>query len=258
MGGALLAGWQKMGLDPGSIVALDPAPTAPMRKWCAEQGVQLVDASAALKTPEALVLAVKPQTFEQAVRNLGSLADSTTLVISIMAGKRLADIAERLPLAGAFVRAMPNTPGAIGEGVAGAVAGPSTDPGRRAAAEALLAALGPVVWLDDEAQMDAVTAVSGSGPAYVFYLVECLARAGADAGLPVDVALRLARKTVEGAGALLAHEPATSVAQLREDVTSPGGTTAAALDVLMAPDGLGALMRRAVEEARKRSAELAG
>jgi pyrroline-5-carboxylate reductase len=174
-----------------------------------------------------------------------------------MAGKTIADIAHRLPSAAAIVRAMPNTPAAVGRGISGAVAGPGVGAEQRELADRLLSAVGRVEWLPDEALMNAVTAVSGSGPAYVFYLAECLAEAGAAAGLPREIAARLARATVEGAGELMARMPAPPD-ELRRNVTSPGGTTAAALDVLSAPDGLPRLMRAAVEAARQRAEELSG
>ena len=177
--------------------------------------------------------------------------------MSILAGKRIADLAARLPTQ-AVVRAMPNTPAAIGRGVTGAYASAATSAAQRALSDALLSAVGGVEWVDDEALIDVVTAVSGSGPAYVFYFAECLAAAGAEAGLPAALAARLARATVEGAGELMRRQPETGPDELRRRVTSPGGTTAAALEVLEAPDGLAALMRRAVAAAKRRAGELSG
>jgi pyrroline-5-carboxylate reductase len=172
-----------------------------------------------------------------------------------MAGQTLRVLRQALPGA-AMVRAMPNTPAAIGRGITVAVAAPEVGPAQRALAQALLAATGAVEWVEEEALMDAVTAVSGSGPAYIFLLAEALARAGVAAGLPEGLAARLARETVSGSGELLhrsPHDPAT----LRQNVTSPGGTTAAALDVLMAPDGLQPLLSKAIAAAARRSRELA-
>jgi pyrroline-5-carboxylate reductase len=187
---------------------------------------------------------------------LAAFIGRDTLVVSILAGKTVAGIATAMPGSRAVVRAMPNLPASIGRGATGAYASPGTSARQRAMAAALLAANGLVEWVASEDLIDAVTAVSGSGPAYVFHLVECLAQAGVAAGLEAEVAQRLAQATIEGAGELLrtsALDPAT----LRRNVTSPGGTTAAALDVLMAEDGLGPLMRRAVEAAKRRAAELA-
>jgi pyrroline-5-carboxylate reductase len=255
MGGALLRGWLDLGLEGHRISVLEPQPSAQLRDLCDRSGVRfgLPDVP-----PEVLVLAIKPQMLDAAAPALVAFAADSTLVVSILAGKRIADIAARLPQARAIVRAMPNLPAAIGQGIAGAVANDAVTAAERASADRLLTAVGRVEWLADESQVDAVTAVSGSGPAYVFYLTECLAAAGRAAGLPNDVAERLARATVEGAGALLASEPETSPAQLRVNVTSPGGTTAAALDVLMGEEGLEDLMERAVLAAARRAHELSG
>jgi pyrroline-5-carboxylate reductase len=195
---------------------------------------------------------------ESAAPGIATLTGPQTLLISVLAGKTIADLLARLPQAGAIVRAMPNTPAAVGRGITGIAAGPFVTPAQRATAQALLSAIGQVEWLESEALIDAVTAVSGSGPAYVFYLTECLARAGEAAGLPADLAMRLARATVEGSGELMFRDSGTAPGQLRVNVTSPGGTTAAALEVLMAPDGLGPLMERAVAAAKRRAGELAG
>lgn len=255
MGGAMLAGWLAAGLDPRRTTLVDPVPSRDIVALCAERGL-------ALNPPDpepgaVLVLGIKPQGLDAAAPGLDRLIGRDTLVVSILAGKTVADLRGRLARARAVVRAMPNLPASIGRGATGAYASPEVTPGQRASADALLAANGTVAWLADEAQIDAVTAVSGSGPAYVFLLVETLAEAGIAAGLEPDVARRLARATVSGAGALLDGNPAEA-AELRRNVTSPGGTTAAALDVLMRPDGLGALMREAVAAAQRRAGELAG
>lgn len=255
MGGAMLAGWLAAGLDPRRTTLIDPVPSREIVDLCAERGL-------ALNPPDpepgaVLVLGIKPQGLEAASSGLDRLIGRDTLVVSILAGKTVANLRERLPRARAVVRAMPNLPASIGRGATGAYANPEVTPGQRAAADALLAANGTVAWLADEAQIDAVTALSGSGPAYIFLMVEALAEAGTAAGLDPEVARRLARATVSGAGALLDANP-LEAAELRRNVTSPGGTTAAALDVLMRPDGLGALMREAVAAARRRAGELAG
>ncbi len=203
-----------------------------------------------------MVIAVKPQTAPEALPLLASLIDRNTVVVSIMAGRTLGFLENNLPGA-AIVRAMPNTPAAIGRGITVAVGNNRVKAPARKLAHALLAATGAVEWVDDEALMDAVTAVSGSGPAYVFLLAEAMAQAGASAGLPQALAEKLARETVAGSGELL-HRSELAATILRQNVTSPGGTTAAALDVLMAGDGMTPLMKRAIGAATKRGKELAG
>ncbi len=210
----------------------------------------------ALTNVAAIVLAVKPQVAPQAIPPLAPLVSPATLVVSIMAGRTLKFLADALPKPCAIVRAMPNTPAAIGRGITVAVPLHTND-AQRSLADRLLSATGAVEWTDDEALMDAVTAVSGSGPAYVFLLAEALTQAGIAAGLPPELAAKLARETVAGSGELL-HRSALDAAVLRENVTSPGGTTAAALAVLMGQGGLAELMERAVAAATARSRELAG
>ncbi len=193
---------------------------------------------------------------EQVFPPLAKLAGPGTVVLSIAAGKSIASFEKHLAPGSAVVRAMPNTPAAIGRGITGAVANAAVTPAQKDACDALLSAVGEVVWVADERLIDAVTAVSGSGPAYVFYLAECLAEAGCAAGLPADLAMQLARATVTGAGELM-HRSDVPAATLRQNVTSPGGTTAAALGVLMRGEsGLAALMREAVLAAEKRGREL--
>jgi pyrroline-5-carboxylate reductase len=255
MGGALLRGWLDMGLEGHRIHVVEPQPSAQLRDLCAARGVTLGFPAA---PPAALVLAIKPQALAEAAPSFVPFARETTLVVSILAGKTIADIAASLPDARAIVRAMPNLPAAIGRGISGAVANAAVTPAQRDCAHSLLSSVGAVEWLTDESQVDAVTAVSGSGPAYVFYLTECLAAAAKAAGLPDAIAERLARATVEGAGALLAAEPETSPAQFRINVTSPGGTTAAALALLMGDNGLAPLMEAAVLAARQRARDLSG
>jgi pyrroline-5-carboxylate reductase len=205
----------------------------------------------------AIVIAVKPQAAPEVVPGLAPYVGARTVTISIMAGRTLRFLEGALAQRAALVRAMPNTPAAIGRGITVAVPNVRVSQRQRELVQALLAATGAIEWIADEALMDAVTAVSGSGPAYVFLLAEVLAKAGAAAGLPGDLAARLARATVAGSGELLNRSP-LDPATLRQNVTSPGGTTAAALDVLMAADGLDALMKRAVATATRRSRDLAG
>jgi pyrroline-5-carboxylate reductase len=205
--------------------------------------------------PDVVILAVKPQTMDAAIKPYKRFV-GRSLFLSIAAGKTLAYFARQLDDDAAVVRSMPNTPAAVGRGITVACANPRVTPTQRRLADELLAAVGEVGWVEQEALLDAVTAVSGSGPAYVFLLIECLAKAGIAEGLPADLASKLARATVAGSGELarLSSEPPS---RLREAVTSPGGTTRAALDVLMAADGLEPLLTRAVAAAAKRSRELA-
>jgi pyrroline-5-carboxylate reductase len=257
MGGALLDGWLASGLDPKSVFVIDPALPDPSVDKLRKIGCTLGPQSGDLSGPAAIVLAVKPQMADAALPPAAAFAGPKTVVISIMAGTTLATLGAAFPDGQPVVRAMPNTPAAIGRGVTGCFADPATTKAQRALAERLLKAAGDVIWVDREELIDAVTGVSGSGPAYVFLLVEELAKAGVAAGLPAELAETLARKTVEGSGELL-RRSAEPPAILRRNVTSPNGTTAAALDVLMAEDGLGPLMTRAVAAATKRARELAG
>jgi pyrroline-5-carboxylate reductase len=254
MGGALLQGWLSLGLDPRQIAVIDPYPSTEIAARAA-RGLRLNPDPASLR-PAAIVLAVKPQTAPEVLPVLAGLAQRA-LVISIMAGRTLTFLERSLRPKTAAVRAMPNTPAAIGRGITVAIANARVSAAQRDLAHRLLAATGAVEWVEDEALLDAVTAVSGSGPAYVFLLAESLARAGVDAGLPPDLAAKLARETVAGAGELL-RRSALEARTLREMVTSPQGTTAAALDVLMGGGGLEELMTRAVAAATRRSRELAG
>ncbi len=255
MGGALLQGWIGLGVDPDRIVAIEPQPAASIAALAA-RGVRINPDPASI-CADAIVIAVKPQIAAEIMPNVASLVSPSAVVISIMAGRTIGFLAGALPHNAAVVRAMPNTPAAIGRGITVAVANSRVSSAQRQLADALLRAAGAVEWIDDEALMEAVTAVSGSGPAYVFLLAESLARAGEKAGLPAELAVRLARATVAGSGELL-HRSSVDAAILRQNVTSPGGTTAAALGVLRAPDGLDLLMERAIAAATRRSRELAG
>jgi pyrroline-5-carboxylate reductase len=255
MGGALLEGWLQAGLAPDKIAVIEPHP-APAVAGLAARGVRLNPDAATLKDATAIVIAVKPQIAAEALPALTPMIGPATVVVSIMAGRTLQFLAGALRHTGALVRAMPNTPAAIGRGITVAVPLRVSET-QRDLAHRLLIATGTVQWVVDEALMDAVTAVSGSGPAYVFLLAEALAQAGVAAGLPQPLAEQLARETVAGAGELL-NRSTLDAATLRENVTSPGGTTAAALDVLMREDGLAALLKRAVAAATERSRKLAG
>jgi pyrroline-5-carboxylate reductase len=251
MGGAMLTGWLAGGLDARRAIVVEPHPSDEI-KALAAKGVRLNPREAG--AAETLVMAVKPQTFREAGPMVKPFVGASTLVVSIMAGTKISALEE--VCGGMVVRAMPNTPAAIGRGITVAVPAKNVSAAQRATADALLRAIGSVEWVEDERLMDAVTAVSGSGPAYVFLLAEELARAGVEAGLPAELATKLARETVAGSGELL-HRSDQPAATLRQNVTSPGGTTAAALEVLMARDGLQPLMIRAIAAAAKRSIELA-
>ena len=253
MGGAMLTGWLAGGLDAKRVVVIEPHPS-PEIGALAAQGIRLNPAARDTGEVDTLVVAVKPQSFREAGAALKAFTGSSTLVVSIMAGTTIAVL--EAVVGGSVVRAMPNTPAAIGRGITVAVAAKSVSAAQRAIADARLRATGAVEWVDKESLMDAVTAVSGSGPAYVFLLAEELARAGVAAGLPAELAARLARETVAGSGELL-HRSELAPATLRQNVTSPGGTTAAALDVLMGPNGLQPLLTRAVAAATQRSKDLA-
>jgi pyrroline-5-carboxylate reductase len=257
MGQALLGGWLARGLDPRRVIVQDPAPPAEGRALLARHDIT---AHASVRTlpepPAVIVLAVKPQVMDEVLPPLAPLASSNTAVLSIAAGRTIAGIARHFRQGCAVIRAMPNTPAAVGRGITVAVANAHVTAAQKAHCDGLLRAVGDVAWAAQEDLLDAVTAVSGSGPAYVFYLTECLAAAGQCAGLAPELAERLARATVAGAGELL-YRSRLGAETLRQNVTSPNGTTHAALTVLMAEDGLAKLMRKAVAAATKRSQELA-
>lgn len=255
MGGALLDGWLRRGLDPAKVAVIEPDPS-PQIAALASRGVQLNPDADRLTDVAAIVIAVKPQTAPEALPAIAPMIGASTVVVSIMAGRTLQFLSGALKHENALVRAMPNIAASIGRGITVAVAR-NARPTQRDLAHRLLSATGTVEWVEDEGLIDAVTAVSGSGPAYVFLLVEALAQAGAAAGLPPDLAEKLARETVAGAGELL-HRSSLDAAALRQSVTSPGGTTAAALEVLMGENGLPRLMQQAVAAATQRSRKLAG
>lgn len=255
MGSALARGWLKAGLDKAAFVGIDP-----FFAGKAVEGLphgQIVASVTDLPkdiSPRAIVMAVKPQMMSDVLPGLKPIIENDTLIISVAAGTTVTHYEDFFGDV-AVIRTMPNTPAAVAKGITGMVANERASDGDREVAEHLLEAIGDVVWVEDESLIDSVTAVSGSGPAYVFYLVEALAVAGVKSGLSEDVAMKLARQTIIGAGALL-EASEDSAADLRRKVTSPKGTTEAALDHLMAEDGLARLMRRAVLAAKQRSKEL--
>jgi len=254
MGSAMLEGWMARGLAARKITVIEPQP-GKMLKALTRRGLKLNPKRN--KAPAAvIVIAVKPQIASVAVPPLAPFVGKGTLVISIMAGRAIASLQDNLPAKTAIVRAIPNTPAAIGRGISGAVANANVSPRQRTKAASLLAAIGAVEWVSDESMMDAVTALSGSGPAYVFLLAETMTEAGIVAGLAPELAARLARETVAGAGELLRRSP-LDAATLRQNVTSPGGTTAAALEILMGPGGFDALLMQAIAAATRRGRELA-
>ncbi|MGE0734157.1 MAG: pyrroline-5-carboxylate reductase [Alphaproteobacteria bacterium] len=254
MGGALLKGWLAGGYRAENIILVEPNPSVRDAS-----GVRLVRGDAEIPAdfkPGAVIFAVKPQAMDDVVSRYRRFAAGKPLFISIAAGTRIAFFARALGADAAILRVMPNTPAAIGRGISALIANANATAAQKSLGEDLLRAVGETVWLGDEAEMDAVTAVSGSGPAYVFHLVECMAEAGREAGLPADLAMCLARATVSGAGELL-RQSDEAAAQLRKNVTSPGGTTEAALKVLMAPDGVLPLYIKAIAAATRRGRELA-
>jgi len=255
MGGAMLSGWLKKGVSGSSVIVIDPRPSDAMSSTLSQAGARHCESAPDGVTASILFLAVKPQLMDAVLPGLKSLVGDETVIVSIAAGKTLSSIEGHLAQA-ATVRAMPNTPAMVGRGVTGAYANERVSADQRQLVEELLKVSGPVEWVATEGDIDAVTAVSGSGPAYVFYLVECMAEAGRKAGLQADLAMRLARETVAGAGELL-YQSSDDASRLRQNVTSPGGTTAAALSVLMAEDGMQPLFDKAIAAAKTRAEELA-
>ena len=255
MGGALLEGWLRQGLDPASVFVQDPAPSQQVEALARSHGIAVGTAPDLPAPPSIVVIAVKPQITDKVLPEVEPLLGEGSVVLSIAAGRTLESLSRHLPPGVAIVRAMPNTAASVGHSVTVACANDAVTRDQALECNMLLEAVGEVVWIKDESLLDAVTAVSGSGPAYVFLLAECLAQAGRAAGLDHELASHLARATVEGAGELLRRSD-LSPAELRENVTSPKGTTAAALEVLMGKDGFHDLLTRAVAAAAKRSREL--
>ncbi len=254
MGAALVSGWLEGGLAEARMLVVEPN-----RDVAAALGVPGVAALSEVADdfqPAVVVFAVKPQVMDQVIAPCRRFSRPEVVFLSIAAGTPIAAFESSLGAQAAVVRAMPNTPAAVHRGMSVLTANRNASAAQRATCESLLAAVGEVAWVEDEALIDPVTAVSGGGPAYVFLLVETLARAGVEAGLPEDLALRLARVTVAGSGELL-RQTSEAVATLRENVTSPGGTTQEALKVLMAEDGLQPLMTRAIAAATRRGRALA-
>ncbi len=253
MGRALVRGWLEQGRPAGTIAVIDAVAAA--RAAAAADGLSIFERDAPSIRPRIAVLAVKPQQLSSVLGEHAATLRQTGVVLSIIAGKRIGALEAQIGREAAIVRAMPNTPAAIGQGMTVLCANSAVSSSERNECEALMRAVGAVEWVDDEALMDAVTAVSGSGPAYVFLLIECLASAGVEMGLSADLAMKLAMQTVSGSGAY-ARSADDTAAELRRKVTSPGGTTEAALQILLAEDGLPALMAAAVRAATRRSREL--
>jgi len=255
MGTAMLEGWLKNGIAPSSVTIIDPYPSDRLKELQADGLRVNVDLPPA---PAICILAVKPQMMGEALPQITALGNSTTVFLSIAAGTPISTFEDVLGDKTPIIRAMPNTPAAVGRGITALIGNPLIDDNAMAMAEGLLQAVGQTVQLDNEDQMDAVTAVSGSGPAYVFHLIETLAAAGVAEGLPADMAMQLAKATVGGAGEL-AEQATEDPSTLRVNVTSPAGTTAAALGVLMNEGrGFPVLLREAVKAAADRSRELRG
>ncbi|MCX5495173.1 pyrroline-5-carboxylate reductase [Kaistia dalseonensis] len=255
MGGALLTGWLARGLDPKAVIVVDPAPPAETRALLEHYGVAHRTTPPEGVKARVLLLAVKPQMMGAALPAVHALVGPQTITVSIAAGTTIATL--EAALGGAIVRAMPNTPAQVSRGMTGVYANAAVPADGRALVTALLDAVGEVGWVESESLIDTVTAVSGSGPAYVFLLVEALAEAGVAAGFSAEQAARFARQTIIGAGELL-NQSDLPADILRKNVTSPNGTTAVALAVLMDADGFGPLLGRAVAAAKRRAEELAG
>jgi pyrroline-5-carboxylate reductase len=254
MGSALLQGWLAEGIKP--ITVIEPKPTSSLRKLAKARKITLLASPLKVeKNPSVCLIAIKPQVLKAEAAALAGFAQKGALMISIAAGTTVSALRKAWGAKARIIRAMPNTPGRIGWGITGLYAAKGTTANDKKRAAALLSALGQTVWLSKEDLIDSVTAVSGSGPAYLFLMAEALTEAGLAQGLPYAQAEKFARATVAGAGALLAADKSPASA-LREAVTSPGGTTAAALGVLMAEDGLTSLIKRAVDAARKKARAL--
>lgn len=260
MGGAMLRGWLSRGVAPDDVTVIEPFAEAvgAMRQELSVTVLADVATIEPMFAPDIVVFAVKPQGMDDIVPAYAGFAAKGAVSLSIAAGRKLSYLQSRLGDRAAVVRAMPNTPAAVGRGITAACANQQVSDDQRILCTGLLEAVGDAVWVENEEMIDAVTGVSGSGPAYVFLMIECMAKAGEAQGLPADIAEKLARATVAGSGEL-ARKSEEVATVLRQNVTSPGGTTAAALDVLMASNGgLQQLMSRAIDAATKRSRELAG
>ncbi len=260
MGGALLEGWFKQGLNPVDAVVVEPGGREAVACCAHHRALTVLPTAKDVPrdfVPDVVLFAVKPQLADGVVADYQRLVARAPVFLSVIAGKTTTYFQKHLGADAAVVRAMPNTPAAIGKAISVLYAAPTVSAVQKRVCELLMQAVGDVEWLNDETLMDAVTAVSGSGPAYVFLLAECLRDAGIEAGLPPELAARLARLTVTGSAALMAQDT-NPPEVLRQNVTSPNGTTAAALSILMGEGGLKKLMAQAVAVATKRSQELAG
>ena len=254
MGGAMLKGWVQNGMEPEKITVLDPGVSDQVKSTLLKSKIWHAETPAGVSAPDVLVLAIKPQMMAQVLPTLSALVSEHTVVVSVAAGTTLSTITDALGDIAA-IRVMPNTPSLVLRGMSVGCANAKTSDEQRSYVNDLMSAIGMVEWVEDEKLIDAVTAVSGSGPAYVFHLAECMAEAGIKAGLPDELAMTLAVQTISGAGELLRlsdDAPAT----LRKNVTSPNGTTAAALDVLMGENAMQELLAKAIMAAKKRSEEL--
>ena len=252
----MLEGWLKAGADAKKIVAVDPKPPQEVMDLLVQHRIRYNPDLKTITDAEAIVVAVKPQVMEEVLPNLVVLKASKPLILSVAAGKTIATFAKHFGSDAAIIRTIPNTPAAIGRGITAMTANANVSKSQMDLANALLSSTGEVVTVDDESMIDLVTAVSGSGPAYVFYLAECLAAAGEKIGLPPALAMQLARATVAGSGELM-RQTGIDASTLRKNVTSPNGTTYAALQVLMADDGMKPLFEKAIKAAADRSKELA-
>jgi pyrroline-5-carboxylate reductase len=257
MGTAMLEGWLKAGVRGDQVVIFDPAPPPETVGLIEGHGITHNPTPDSVSGIEVILLAIKPQMVDEVLPGLKALAREKPLVVSVVAGKTIAALKAHFGQDAPVIRTIPNTPSAVGRGITAMAPGNDVSDAQVELATALLTAIGEVVTVDDEGLIDAATAISGSGPAYIFYMTECLTEAGKALGLPDDVAVRLARATVAGAGELM-RVTGTDAATLRQNVTSPKGTTYAALQVLMAGDGMEPLLRKATAAAEKRSRELAG
>jgi len=256
MGGAMMEGWLAVGIVPSQLVIFDPSPAKEILTLIKNHGLSHNPDVNSLDNVEVILTAVKPQILDKALEAILPLKSQSPLILSIVAGKTIESFETHFGESASIIRTIPNTPAAVGRGITAMTANTNVSQAQSKLAQALLTSLGEVVWVENENQIDAVTGLSGSGPAYVFYMTECLAKAGEAQGLNSELAMQLARATVEGAGELMR---ATGIAAktLRENVTSPNGTTQAGLEVLMADDGLESLLEKTVEAATARSRELA-
>ncbi|VAV94306.1 Pyrroline-5-carboxylate reductase [hydrothermal vent metagenome] len=256
MGGAMMEGWLAAGIVPSQLVIFDPAPAKEILTLIKNHGLLLNPDVSTLSNVDVILTAVKPQIMDTALETVLPLKNQNPLILSIVAGKTIESFEQHFGRDASVIRTIPNTPAAVGRGITAMAANGNVTEAQTGLAKILLASIGEVVTVDDENQIDAVTGLSGSGPAYVFYMTECLAKAGEAQGLNSELAMQLARATVEGAGELM-RATGTDAATLRKNVTSPNGTTQAGLEVLMADDGLETLLEKTVDAATRRSRELA-